>query len=479
MATAGVHPRGMHRSAPCHDGPIDVEGEVENAFSEEGRRKKSGSADRILERSSLEEHPVPGLADKKGENLQARLELCRFSPAYLHLLSGPPGGPALPPHLELEVETVQGEGERVRVVHGEGEREGGIGEVESRDFERDQADGRRPEKGEIAFRAKGDSNLAERGHVEAEHGLEPVRRALFVLETPGRLEEVFVADREGEPDRVPFAELFHDFEIMKAIQGPPESDDPDAMARWRVRFWRDLGYDYVTQGVDVGFPHGGLTAQDTAALPKGQRGWVNEAKGPITSWQECEAYPWPTVTPQAFASLEAIGRALPDGMKVAASIPGGPLENLTFLMGFETFSYALVDQPDLVAAVAERVGEVLCQVTEATSGMEFVGAQWLNDDMGFKNGTLASPEVLRKYVFPAQKRICEITHRNGKPVLLHSCGKLDEITDELIDEIGIDAKHSFEHVIMPVWEAKRRWGGRMALLGGVDVLRGRRAALRG
>jgi uroporphyrinogen decarboxylase len=277
--------------------------------------------------------------------------------------------------------------------------------------------------------------------------------------------------RQGEPDRVPFAELFHDGEIMAAIQGPPRCapDDLDAMAAWRVKFWADMGYDYVSQGVDLGFPRPGLVAQDTALLSRGERGWVNEAKGPVTSWQEFEAYPWPQVTAGAFRSLEAVARHLPDGMKIAATIPGGPFENLTFLMGLETFSYALVDQPDLVAAVAERIDETLCKVVENTSSMEAVGAQWLNDDMGFKNGTLASPEVLRKYVFPTQRRICEIAHRNGKPVLLHSCGKLDEIMDELIDEIGIDAKHSFEDVIMPVWEAKRRWGRRIGLLGGVDM----------
>ncbi len=196
---------------------------------------------------------------------------------------------------------------------------------------------------------------------------------------------------------------------------------------------------------------------------------MNEGKGPITTWEEFEKYPWPEVTPSAFEGLEVMERNLPEGMKMAASIPGGPLENLTFLMGFETFSYALADDPALVAAVAERIGDTLCRVVEVTSSMEAVGAQWLNDDMGFKNATLASPAALRKYVFPTQQRICEIAHRNGKPVFLHSCGKLDEIMDELIDEVGIDAKHSFEDVIMPVWEAKRKWGKRIGLLGGVDM----------
>jgi uroporphyrinogen decarboxylase len=138
-------------------------------------------------------------------------------------------------------------------------------------------------------------------------------------------------------------------------------------------------------------------------------------------------------------------------------------------MGFETFSYALVDQPDLVDAIAQRVNETLCKSVETTSAMDFVGAQWLNDDMGYKGGTLASPEVLRKYIFPAQRRICEISHANGKPVLLHSCGRLDVVMDELIDDVGIDARHSFEDVIMPVWEAKREWGSRLSLLGGVDM----------
>ena len=276
-----------------------------------------------------------------------------------------------------------------------------------------------------------------------------------------------VVRRQGEPDRVPFAELFHDFEIMEAIQGPPQQgEDP---AAWRVRFWRDLGYDYVTTGVNLSFPTKGLQAKDTAGLSRGERGWVDEAAGPITTWQEFEVYPWPTVTDEAYKPIENLARHLPEGMKIAAMIPGGPFENLTFLMGFEVFSYALLDQPELVAAVAEKVNQILLKVVATTASMDCVGAQWLNDDLGFKGGTLASPAVLHKYVFPTLTRMCELAHGYGKPILLHSCGKLDGIMDELIDGVGIDAKHSFEHVIMPVWEAKRHWGERVALLGGVDM----------
>jgi len=305
----------------------------------------------------------------------------------------------------------------------------------------------------------------------AEGGDGEIREVVGMAKTPEPDFERFlkVLRREGEPDRVPFAELFHDYEIMAAIQGPPGSTDADGLAAWRVKFWRDHGYDYVTQGVDLGFPHGGLVAEDTAELSRGQRGWVNEEKGSITTWEEFDAYPWPQVTDESFRSLEAVAKQLPEGMKIIPTIPGGPFENLTFIMGFAAFSYGIVDQPDLVEAVARRVNETLIEVVERTASMQAVGALWLNDDLGYKSSTLAAPEVLRRYIFPTQKRICEIAHAAGKPVIMHSCGNLEEIMPELIEDVGIDAKHSFEHVIMPVWEAKRKWGDRIALIGGVDV----------
>lgn len=277
-----------------------------------------------------------------------------------------------------------------------------------------------------------------------------------------------VVRREGEPDRVPFAELFHDQEIVVAIQGPPPAE-PDGAAQWRIHFWQDMGYDYITVSTDISFPNPGLTADDTAALSRGTRGWVDEAKGAIASWEEFEKYPWPQVTAAGFQTLETYGRRLPDGMKIAAILPGGPFENLSFLMGLETFSYALADDPGLVRAIAERVGETLVRVAEATCSMDFVGAQWLNDDLGFKSGPMASPDVLRQHIFPYQRRIAEAAHKHGKPVLLHSCGNLEVIADDLIGGVSIDAKHSFEHIIQPVWEAKRTWGKRVALLGGVDM----------
>jgi uroporphyrinogen decarboxylase len=40
---------------------------------------------------------------------------------------------------------------------------------------------------------------------------------------------------------------------------------------------------------------------------------------------------------------------------------------------------------------------------------------------------------------------------------------------DLIDDVEIDGKHSFEDVIEPVTVAKERYGDRISILGGIDV----------
>ncbi len=60
-------------------------------------------------------------------------------------------------------------------------------------------------------------------------------------------------------------------------------------------------------------------------------------------------------------------------------------------------------------------------------------------------------------------------HREGKPFILHSCGNLALIMNDLIDYVGIDAKHSYEEKWYPVNVYKRLYGDKIAVLGGVDM----------
>lgn len=270
--------------------------------------------------------------------------------------------------------------------------------------------------------------------------------------------------RQGEPDRVPFLELFADGEIKQAILGRPMGNMAD-----EAEFWLRLGYDRVAAPIGVRLAAKSATAPDTAGdLAKAERGWKNQETSLITNWREYEEYPWPTVNDIEVQYVEQVNAVLPEGMGILIQ-SSGILENVMWIMGYEGLSIALYDEPDLVKAMFDRVGSLLLACYEAAADMDGVGGAFFGEDMGFKTATMISPEALRTYLFPWIKKIVDVCHEHGKFFILHACGNLEEVMDDLIDYVGIDAKHSFEDAIEPVASIKKRYGHRVGIIGGVDV----------
>lgn len=282
--------------------------------------------------------------------------------------------------------------------------------------------------------------------------------------------------RQGEPDRVPFIELMADRESMEGVLGEtiPVPEPGEYQLRKKaldqaIRFWHLVGYDYVVVTTPTRFVHPRLSGVESDEPREQRRKWVNESEGIIGGWDDYEKYPWPDPSAIDTFDLDYVSPRLPEGMKITFRGHGGILENAMWLMGFAPFAIALKDDPILVEAVTDKVGELLSALYSDALQRPEVGAVWLGDDMGYKTSTMISPDDLRRFVFPWQKNLVEIAHSYKKPLLLHSCGNLGQIMDDLIDDVGIDAKHSFEDIILPVGEAKKLYGDRIALLGGVDI----------
>jgi len=284
--------------------------------------------------------------------------------------------------------------------------------------------------------------------------------------------------RQGTPARVHYIELFLDPEIQEAIcqrYNLLESlnrNDPYFWHKRQIVLQRFLGYDFVRCGLEgMAWPLKHEITQDTAAIQRaGGRSYINEHSGPITNWEEFESYPWPDPEKASTESLEWYEANLPEDMCVIGS--GGFAhfaEHLTWLMGYETLCYALYDQRDLVKAISDRLLEIYRVVVQKLLEFDRVKIIWGSDDMGFRSATLIGPNDLREFVLPGHKLMSEMSHEAGRPYLLHSCGNLKEIMPDLIDDVRIDAKHSFEDTIENVIDLKDTYGQRIALLGGIDV----------
>jgi uroporphyrinogen decarboxylase len=122
-----------------------------------------------------------------------------------------------------------------------------------------------------------------------------------------------------------------------------------------------------------------------------------------------------------------------------------------------------------VDAISRKLEDIYETVIRRLLEYDRVKIIWGSDDMGFRGGPLISPDDLREFVLPGHKLMAGLSHQAGRPYLLHSCGNLDLIMEDLIEMVGIDARHSFEDNIEDVTRANEKYGNRIAILGGIDV----------
>lgn len=296
--------------------------------------------------------------------------------------------------------------------------------------------------------------------------------------TPDVEELLDILWRRKNPGRVHYIELFHDPEVILHIANrfmlvdDLNINDPHYFQKLSIVVHRFLGFDVfaATTSDEDYFKLKSISAKDTAfqETSRGKRQWIEEHEGPIKNWEDFEAYPWPEVKKINFSQFEWLEKNIPQNMGFY-DLTAGILERLTWLVGYANLCLMIYDDPGLVDAICEKVGTFYTGYTEALCSFEHVPIIWGSDDMGFHTSTLFSADFLRKKILPWHKSCAEIAHKNKKPYLLHSCGKLDEIMPDLINDVKIDAKHSFEDNIQTVTEAFNLYSDRIAILGGIDV----------
>lgn len=269
--------------------------------------------------------------------------------------------------------------------------------------------------------------------------------------------------RREVPTRPTLFEFIADTQVM-LDEAPVGDADRDAAIHQYLRCFLENGYDFaclpswITRFLE--FSTGERTHGESVSQNEG---------GVIQDEATFAAYEWPDADAGDYASIREWEKWLPGGAKFLVMCPGGVLENLTDLVGFENLCYMLEDEPELVGAITEQIGRRLLTYYQRHLAFDSVGACVVNDDWGFKTATMLSPAHMREFILPWHKKIVALIHSAGRPAILHSCGNLGPIWEDLIEDIGYDAKHSYEDGILPVEEAWSTFGNRIAILGGIDM----------
>lgn len=229
-------------------------------------------------------------------------------------------------------------------------------------------------------------------------------------------------------------------------------------------FWHKMGYDTAS-----------FEGCITSILPGGGA-LGSHAEGCIKNRSDFERYPWEELQDLFFArfapQFRSLARTCPPGMKAVGGVGNGIFECVQDLVGYMELCYLKEDDPGLYADLFTRMGDV-----QAALWARFLAEDYADvfcvprfgDDLGFNTSTLLSTDDIRAHILPQYRRVTDLVHKSGKPFLLHSCGCLFSVFDDIIDQARIDAKHSNEDNIghFTVWVD--RYGDRIGNFGGIDT----------
>ncbi len=270
-----------------------------------------------------------------------------------------------------------------------------------------------------------------------------------------------------QPDRVPLFELGVARSIKAQYLGRQIISIQD-----EIDFAAKAGYDYIKlspiidMNPDKAVPKEGERITEMTDH-SADRSWHASGKGIITNWEEFEKFRWPKPDEIKFTLFEEAQLILPENMKIVAQY-GDIFTWVWDFMGFETFSFALIDDPELIGAMFEKIGSIVYHLFEKMADYDKVGALFYSDDIAINTGLFVSPNVYEQYLFPWMKKIGDLCQQHDYPFIYHTDGNIREVLDD-IKSCGVNAIHPIEPQAMDIKELKQKYGKSFCLIGNVDV----------
>ena len=281
--------------------------------------------------------------------------------------------------------------------------------------------------------------------VEAMQNKKPARMPIY----EHKIDDIFIENATGIP--------------MRQLAAGSVADQK-LYYKHLVDFWQNCGYDTVSfsMGIPKALPGSGALRFNSAPC--------------ITDPDDMEAYPWDKLEDWYFEKFgptyemfteEVMKR---DGIRAVGGPGNGIFEIVQDLVGYMELCYLRVDEPEMVDEMFARVTDLFLRIWKRflkTYADAYCVCR-VGDDLGFLSNTLLPHDEIRKWILPGYKALVDMVHESGRPFLLHSCGQIFDIMEDIL-ATGIDAKHSNEDSIAPFSRWVELYGERICNIGGIDM----------
>jgi uroporphyrinogen decarboxylase len=137
------------------------------------------------------------------------------------------------------------------------------------------------------------------------------------------------------------------------------------------------------------------------------------------------------------------------------------------LRGMENLMIDMLEEPEFVHELLDAIADYnIAQLNEACK--YDIDAIYFGDDWGQQTGLILGSALWHEFIYPRIQRMYAAAHAHGKYVMIHSCGKVQELFDSLI-EAGLNCFNPFQSEVMDIWTLLPEYRGRLAFHGGLSM----------
>ena len=277
-----------------------------------------------------------------------------------------------------------------------------------------------------------------------------------------RREIVINALRHIETDHIPYHFEFTAQEEEKVLQGVDKESFYSQYGGY-LHYFQYWGYPTENE------EHKGFFTDDFGVTwnRTGADKDIGVIDKPIINAPDISLYPTPYLN-EARIREECEQLLATKGDKFCfAGIGFSMFERLWSYLGMEDALVYMISEPDFVHELLDKILEHNLKVIDIFTEYPFDGI-YFGDDWGQQKGMIMGAPLWRKFFKPRMEAMYRRAKQNGKFVMQHSCGDIEDVFEDLI-EIGLDCYQTVQPEIYDLKEIKSKYGSRLCFWGTIST----------
>jgi uroporphyrinogen decarboxylase len=187
----------------------------------------------------------------------------------------------------------------------------------------------------------------------------------------------------------------------------------------------------------------------------------------LLSDSDASGFVLPDTDAEAIANKSRLFLARPTDTFKLAKIGMLLFERAWSLRGMENLLMDMYDSEDFVEELLCKITDYNLRIINEALKYDFDGF-YFGDDYGQQKGMIMGPVLWRKYIKPFLAKTFEPIKKKGLPIMLHSCGDIEDILPDLI-EIGLDVYQTVQPEIYDLKKLKDKYGSHLSFYGAIST----------